>query len=162
VRRALPDTIEVEVRERVPVALAEVERLYLMDGGGTLIDMYGPRTAAFDLPIGRGLAGLDPEARADHAQRAGAPPADLGALGAELSEVQVESGGDLRVVLRGQGEVLRFGQPPYRSRLQTFLSLRRELHERCRDAEYFDLRFRDRIYARQREAQPTPAAPAAQ
>jgi cell division protein FtsQ len=162
VRRALPDTIEVEVRERVPVALAEVERLYLMDGTGTLIDMYGPRTATFDLPIVRGLAGLDAETRADHAQRAGALLADLGELGGELSEVQVEQSGDLRVVLRGQGEVLRFGQPPYRSRLLTFLALRRELHERCPDAEYFDLRFRDRIYARQRDAPPAAATPGAQ
>jgi hypothetical protein len=58
--------------------------------------------------------------------------------------------------------VLRFGQPPYRSRLLTFLALRRELRERCPDAEYFDLRFRDRIYARQREAPTAAATPAVQ
>jgi hypothetical protein len=41
------------------------------------------------------------------------------------------------------------GPPPYRSRLVTFLGLRQELHERCPRAEYFDLRFRDRIYAKE-------------
>jgi cell division protein FtsQ len=147
VTRALPDTLRVEIRERVPLALAELERLYLMDGDGTLIDLYGPRTAAFDLPIVRGLARLDQEARRERAERAGALLRDLGDLAAEVSEVEVEQSGDLRVVMRGAGEVLRMGPPPCRERLATFLGLRQKLLERCPQAEYFDLRFRDRMYA---------------
>jgi cell division protein FtsQ len=149
VRRTLPDTLEVEVRERVPLALAEMDRLYLMDAEGTLIDIYGPRTAGFDLPIVRGLAGVAGDVRRDRAERAGALLADLADLAAEVSEVQVEETGDLRVVLRGPGEVLRMGQPPYHSAFATFLALRRELAARCPRAEYFDLRFRDRIYAKE-------------
>lgn len=149
VRRALPDTLEVEIRERVPLALAEADGLYLMDGEGTLIDLYGPRTAGFDLPIVRGLAGINGEARRERAQRAGALLRDLDELAAEVSEVQVEETGDLRVVLRGAGEVLRMGAPPYRKKLMAFLALRGELAARCPRAEYFDLRFRDRIYARE-------------
>ena len=59
------------------------------------------------------------------------------------------------------------GAPPYRSRFVTFLGLRRELHERCPRAEYFDLRFTGRIYAKEppeavgprpgTEASPVPA-----
>ncbi|MCL4820618.1 MAG: FtsQ-type POTRA domain-containing protein [Vicinamibacteria bacterium] len=153
VRRTLPDGLQVEIRERVPLALAELERLYLMDASGTLIDIYGPRTAGFDLPIVRGLAGTTGEARGARAERAGALLADLGDLGSEVSEVEVEDSGDLRVVLRGQGEVLRLGAPPYRERLAAFLELRREIVARAPRALYFDLRFRDRIYAKQ---QPTP------
>jgi cell division protein FtsQ len=156
VARTLPNTLRVEVHERAPLALAEVERLYLMDADGVLIDMYGPRTAGFDLPIVRGLGAVDVEARRERAQRAGALLADLGDLGTEVSEVEVESSGDLRVVLRGDGEIIRLGQPPYRARLLTFLGLRKELTARCPDAEYFDLRFRDRIYAKQ---PPKPVAP---
>ena len=37
--------------ERVPLALAELDRLYLVDEDGDVIDVYGPRTGAFDLPI---------------------------------------------------------------------------------------------------------------
>jgi cell division septal protein FtsQ len=159
VTRTLPDMLKVEVVERAPLALAEVERLYLMDGDGVLIDMYGPRTAAFDLPIVRGLARADVETRRDRAQRAGALLRDLGELAGEVSEVEVEPSGDLRVVLRGAGEVLRLGAPPYRPRLLTFLSLRQVLSERCPDAEYFDLRFRDRIYAKT-TPRPSPAASA--
>jgi cell division protein FtsQ len=165
VTRTLPDTLRVEVHERAPLALAEVERLYLMDEDGVLIDMYGPRTAGFDLPIVRGLANVDVEARRARAERAGALLADLGDLAAEVSEVEVEDSGDLRVVLRGDGEVLRLGTPPYRASVLTFLGLRKELTTRCPDALYFDLRFRDRIYAKQPlrpvapiENQPPPAA----
>jgi cell division protein FtsQ len=161
VRRTLPDTLHVEIEERLPLALAEAERLYLMDGDGTLIDIYGPRTAAFDLPIVRGLAGLEGETRRDRAQRAGALLQDLGELGAEVSEVHVEGSGELRIVLRGAGEVLRVGAPPYRAKFATFLKLRRELGERCPDAEYFDLRFRGRIYAREPEAAAGAATPGA-
>lgn len=149
VKRTLPDTLHVEIRERVPLALAEADRLYLMDGEGALIDIYGPRTSNFDLPIVRGLQGYDGDARRDRARRAGALLRDLGELGREISEVEVEDSGDLRLVLRGPGEVVRMGAPPYRRRFTTFLAMRRELVERCPRAEYFDLRYRDRIYAKE-------------
>jgi hypothetical protein len=148
VARNLPSTVRVEIRERVPLALAEVDRLYLMDGDGALVDIYGPRTGVFDLPIVRGLLGVDEASRRARARRAGALLADLGELSHEISEVFVEPSGDLRVVLRGPGEVLLFGDPPYRRRFVTFLSLRRELAEKAPDAEQFDLRFRGRIYAK--------------
>jgi cell division protein FtsQ len=159
--RALPDTIRVEIRERVPLALAELDRLYLMDEDGGLIDIYGPRTGAFDLPIVRGLLGIEEESRGERARRAGALLADLAELGSEVSEVYLEPSGDLRVVLRGPGEVLLFGDPPYRQRLVTFLSLRRELAERAPGAEYFDLRFRGRIFAKLPAAPPPPSEPGA-
>ncbi len=155
ISRTLPDTLKVEIRERVPVALAEADRLYLMDAEGVLIDLYGPRTAGFDLPIVRGLKGTDPETRRDRAGRAGALLRDLGDLAVEVSEVEVEASGDLRLTLRDAGETLRVGAPPYRNRVLTFLGLRKDLAERCPDAEYFDLRFKDQIIARR------PVAPAA-
>jgi len=149
VTRALPDTVRVEIHERVPLALAELDRLYLMDADGGLIDVYGPRTGAFDLPIVRGLIGVEEGSRRDRARRAGALLADLAELASEVSEVYVEASGDLRVVLKGPGEVLLFAEPPYRQRLVTFLSLRRELAEKAPGAEHFDLRFRGRIFAKQ-------------
>ena len=151
VSRTLPDTLRVDVREREPLALAELERLYLMDADGTVIDLYGPRTAGFDLPIVRGLVGASGEERRDRAQKAGILLHDLGDLAAEVSEVEVERTGDLKVVLRGKGELVRMGPPPYRPRLLVFLGLREELSRRCPDAEYFDLRFKDRIVVKHRQ-----------
>jgi len=161
VTRALPDTLRVLIHERVPLALAELERLYLMDQDGGLIDIYGPRTGAFDLPIVRGLMGVEEESRRDRARRAGTLLADLADLGSEISEVYVEPSGDVRVVLRGAGEVLLFAEPPYRARLATFLSLRRELALKAPGAEHFDLRFRGRIFAKQPNAVTTPSEPGA-
>jgi cell division protein FtsQ len=155
VARTLPDMLRVEIRERVPLALAELDRLYLMDGDGSLIELYGPRTSGFDLPIVRGLAGTTGDARRERAERAGALLRDLGELARELSELQVEESGDLRLVLRGAGEVVRMGPPPWRDKFLTFLGLRKELAARCPDAELFDLRYRDRIIAKER---PTPVA----
>lgn len=150
VSRTLPDTLRVDIRERLPLALAELERLYLMDGTGTLIDLYGPRTSGFDLPIVRGLIGASGEERRDRAEKAGALLRDLGDLAAEISELEVEPSGDLKLVLRGKGELLRMGPPPYRARFLTYLGLREELARRCPDAEYFDLRFKDRIVVKHR------------
>lgn len=160
VARVLPDTIRVEIHERTPLALAEVDRLYLMDTDGVLIEIYGPRTAGFDLPIVRGLQGLDLETRGDRARRAGTLLFDVGELAAEVSEVEVEPSGDLKVVLRGAGEVLLMGPPPYRRKLLTFLGLRKDLQERCPGAAYFDLRFRNRIYAKPATTAPTAGPPA--
>jgi cell division protein FtsQ len=158
VARSLPNAIRVTVRERIPLALAELERLYLMDAEGDIIDIYGPRTGAFDLPIVRGLGGTTDDARRDRAQRAGALLADLGDLALEVSEVFVEPSGDLRVILKGGGEAILLGPPPCRQRLLTFLGIRRDLSEKVPDADYFDLRFRGRIYARvDDEAAPSAA-----
>jgi hypothetical protein len=132
-----------------------------MDQDGGLIDIYGPRTGAFDLPIVRGLLGVEEESRRDRARRAGALLADLAELGGEISEVYVDPTGDLRVVLRGEGEVLLFGDAPYRARLVTFLSLRRELAAKAPDAEHFDLRFRGRIFAKHRQVPVVPSEPGA-
>jgi len=161
VTRALPDTVRVLIHERVPLALAELDRLYLMDQDGGLIDIYGPRTGAFDLPIVRGLMGVEEESRRDRARRAGALLADLAELGSEISEVYVDPSGDVRVVLRGAGEVLLFAEPPYRARLATFLSLRSELAQKAPGAEHFDLRFRGRIFAKHKDPVTTPSEPGA-
>lgn len=148
VRRKLPDTLLVDVTERFPIALAETEQLYVMDASGELIDLLGPRTANFDLPVLRGLKGVSVEVRRARARRASALLDDLGDLSAEVSEIGVDHTGDLRVVLRGDGSVLKLADPPYRKRVLSFLALRQKLRERCPDAEYFDLRFKDRIYAK--------------
>ncbi len=151
VQRNLPDTLRVEIEERQPVALAEIDRLYLMDAAGVLIELYGPRTASFDLPIVRGLGGLGLAEREERARRVGALLLDLDELAVELSEVRADASGELEAVLRG-GEVAKLGSPPYRKKFVTFLGLRASLRERCPSAEFFDLRFRDRIVVKERES----------
>jgi hypothetical protein len=59
--------------------------------------------------------------------------------------------------LRG-GEVVRLGAAPFRQKFVKFLGLRAGLRERCPEAEYFDLRFRDRIFVKEPERAEVPAA----
>ncbi len=56
-RRVLPSTVEVVIRERLPIAIGRIRGdLYLVDEQGLVIDDYGPNYAQFDLPIVDGLA----------------------------------------------------------------------------------------------------------
>ena len=56
-RRVLPSTVEVMIRERLPIAIGRIRGdLYLVDEQGLVIDEYGPNYAQFDLPIVDGLA----------------------------------------------------------------------------------------------------------
>jgi cell division septal protein FtsQ len=113
VSRNLPDTVRVEIRERVPLALAEMERLYLMDGDGALIDIYGLRTAGFDLPFVRGLAHVAAEARRERAGRAGAPARRRRAGGRDLRGRGGGLGRPAHRPARAR-EVVRMGAPPCR------------------------------------------------
>ena len=124
--------------------------------------MYGPRTAGFDLPIVRGLGGVeDGRAPRPRAARAARCSRDLGELGGrDLRGLRRADAATCEVVLRGGARCCGSATPPYRQRFVTFLGLRRELPQRCPDAEYFDLRFRDRIYVKP-SAVPTPSEPGA-
>ena len=56
-RRVLPSTVEVVIRERTPMAIGRIRGdLYLVDEEGLVIDEFGPNYAQFDLPIVDGLA----------------------------------------------------------------------------------------------------------
>ena len=60
-RRLLPSTVEVVIRERHPLALARLgSNLYLIDDEGLVIDEYGPNYAQLDLPIVDGLTSGPP------------------------------------------------------------------------------------------------------
>jgi hypothetical protein len=79
---------------------------------------------------------------------------------ARVQVLPKEDVGDVRLVLRHTGDVLVLGHLPPRERLAAFLGLREQLVARVGPAEYWDLRFRDRIYARPVAAPAPAAAPA--
>ena len=112
-RRILPSTIEVQVTERVPVALARLgERLYLVDDNGTVIDEYGPRFARFDLPIVEGLAIRGPDGRTVDTSRMALATRLLSQLSARpdvldsISEIDVTDPYDAVVLLNDDPALL--------------------------------------------------------
>jgi len=162
-RRRLPSTVEVTVSERVPMAIARLNRnLYLVDEGGAVIDAYGPQYADLDLPIVDGLTVAPGEIGATAPD--GAPVADeiraelaarvIGSLGAapdlarRLSQVDVSDRYNVALILAGDPAVIHVGHERFLPRLQSYVALAAALRERVPDIEHVDLRFEDRIYVR--------------
>lgn len=155
-RRVLPSTVEVVIRERLPIAIGRIRGdLYLVDDQGLVIDEYGPNYAQFDLPIVDGLADVagSAEPRVDPARAALA--AELlraleqqPALMKRISQIDVASAHDAVVLLDQDRALVHLGEELFVQRLQRYLELHEALHSRVPDIEYVDLRFDDRVYVR--------------
>jgi cell division protein FtsQ len=159
-RRVLPGTIEVTVRERDPMGLCRLlDHLYLVDGTGTVIDEFGPQYADFDLPIIDGLSGppregaptIDP-ARADLAGRVMRALAAHPSVARRVSQIDVSDPHDAVVILDGETALLHLGDSQFGERLQSYIDLAPALHERVPDIDYVDLRFDERVYVRPAKA----------
>jgi cell division protein FtsQ len=152
-RRRLPATVEVEIRERRPLGLARIgHELHLVDGTGT-IDEFGPRYSDLDLPIIDGLVldAASPKPRIDHAraQTVGRLMADLRtrpALARRVSQIDVSDAHDVHVILDGDSAVVRLGEAQFAERLQTYADLQATLRQRVPEIDYVDLRFGERVY----------------
>jgi cell division septal protein FtsQ len=159
-RRVLPGSVEITLRERAPIGLCRLlDRLYLVDATGTVIDEFGPQYADLDLPIIDGLSG---------APRPGAPTIDQGraelaaevvraisghrGLARRVSQIDVRDARDAVVILDGETALLHLGDSHFAERLQSYLDLAPALHERVPDIDYVDLRFDERVYVRPAKA----------
>ena len=155
-RRVLPSTVEVVIRERTPMAIGRIRGdLYLVDEQGLVIDEFGPNYAQFDLPIVDGLADTAAagEPNVDPA-RAGLAAGLLRALEGQpalmkrISQIDVASAHDAVVLLDQDPALVHVGDEQFVERLQRYLELHEALHARVPDIEYVDLRFDDRVYVR--------------
>ncbi len=155
-RRVLPSTVEVVIRERLPIALGRIRGdLYLVDEQGRVIDEFGPNYGQFDLPIVDGLSdhSATGEPVVDPA-RAGLAASLLRALQGQpalmqrVSQIDVSSAHDAVVLLDQDRALVHLGDEQFVERLQRYLELHEALHARVPDIEYVDLRFDDRIYVR--------------
>ena len=151
-RRILPSTVEVLVTERRPVAVARFgDRLYLVDGRGTIIDRHGPRFAVFDLPIVDGLGArgtsapvVDPARMALAArllEQLGPHPEVLGVV----SQIDVADPYDAMVLLNDDPALLHLGGDRFLERLRFYAELAPTLRARVADIDYVDLRFGHRV-----------------
>jgi len=166
-RRVLPSTVEVTVRERRPIAVGRMgSALYLIDAHGVVVDEYGPAYADFDLPIVDGLAapkgrdGLVDEARAALAARVIAALAAHPELSKRVSQIDVSDPHDAVVMLEGDRALLRVGEEDFVERLEQYLELGDALRERVAEIDYVDLRFAERLYVRPAKGAATAPASA--
>jgi cell division septal protein FtsQ len=154
-RRLLPDTLEVDVVERVPAAIARVSgTLFLIDDRGTLIEAFGPRFADLDLPIIDGFR-VEPtpgarveDARANLATRFFAALRPRPELMRRLSQVDVSDAHNAVALLEGDPARLHLGEDRFAERVQAYLDMAPALQERVSAIDYVDLRFDRRVYLR--------------
>ncbi len=155
-RRSLPSTVEVIVRERQPIGIGRIrDEMYVIDDRGVIIDQYGPPYADLDLPMVDGLAAasgggglLTDEARADLAARVIAALKMRPEISRRLSQIDVTDVENASVILSGDRAVIELGADQFLARLQTYLELAPALRERVPDLDYVDVRFDNRIYVR--------------
>lgn len=168
-RRRLPDTIEVEIREREPIGIARVgSELILMDAGGTVIDEYGPRYADCDLPVidglVRGAPTMPPAIDQVRSRLVSRLMSELRArpeLGRRVSQIDVRDAHDVHVILDGDPAVIRLGDSQFVERLDSYVGLQAELRARVPEIDYVDLRFGDRVYVGPLRPGPLTPAPSA-
>jgi cell division protein FtsQ len=154
-RRVLPATVEVAIRERHPMAIGRIgQALYLVDAHGVVVDEYGPAYADLDLPMVDGLGGRG-QARGTmdegRVALAGRVIASLGAqpdLMGKVSLIDVSRAHDAVVMLEGDTALLRLGEDAFADRLQQYFDLGDALRERVAAIDYVDLRFPERLYVR--------------
>ena len=166
-RRRLPDTIDVEIRERVPLGIARAGTdLFLMDAAGSVIDEYGPRYADCDLPIIDGLIStpvtVPPAIDRARGQLVSRLLAELGTrpdLARRVSQIDVRNVHDVHVILGGDSAVVRLGDTRFVERLESYVGLQATLREQVPDIDYVDVRFGERVYVGVSQA---PAAATAQ
>jgi cell division protein FtsQ len=155
-RRVLPATIEVRIRERQPMAIGRVANtLYLIDALGVVVDEYGPIYADLDLPMvdglgtaGRGKGGTMDEARVALVARVISQLSVRPDLFDKVSLIDVSNAHDAVVMLEGDTALLRLGEDAFADRLQQYLDLGDALRERVAAIDYVDLRFPERLYVR--------------
>jgi cell division protein FtsQ len=154
-RRSLPSTVEVLVGEREPVGIARLKgQLFLVDDRGSVIDVYGPQYADFDLPIIDGLTASNRTANVADTERGELAARVIASLRAKpsiahrLSQVDVTDQHNAAVILNGDQAVIYVGEDRFLPRIESYLELSAALRERVPDVDYVDLRFDDRIYVR--------------
>jgi cell division protein FtsQ len=156
VERIWPNRIVVAIAERRPVAFAKLQVpgtlrhwLALIDGEGVLLSI--PPNARFRLPVVSGVA----EEQTDEERRIRVEAmqhvlADLGPQSKDISEINVSSVQDIRVIadIDGKGLELWLGDQHFRSRYLNFVAHYPEVKGHIESARVFDLRMDDRISTR--------------
>jgi len=163
ITRIFPDRLIVNVRERAPLAFAQVDgRLELVDEDGVFLPM--PEKASFDFPV---LSGLDSVASIDQRKALLVPYIDfvnetrdeVARSGWLISEANLSDPNDLRALLvEGHETVLvHFGNQDFEQRFKTFATLAPKVLASNPRIDSIDLRYRNEVVVDPFEAASAPA-----
>ncbi len=148
--RVLPATLTLRVVERVPVGIAVLDGLYLIDEEGTFLDEMSPRYAELALPLVRGMSdenGRLVEVRAFLAGRVLEALAKEPRLAPAISEIDVsKEAGSIRVTLRHPPVTLLVIEEDLVDRLLEIVPLTEDITRYFPSVKAVDLRFQGRVY----------------
>ena len=147
VARVWPNRLVVHVKERTPVAFVRLNssRFGLIDGDGVILP---PATDRFKLPVLAGVKASDPAAnRRAGVQRLQRLASELGDSMANISEVDVSDGDNLKVIqpYEGRSLTLLLGDRNFAARYGNFVSHYSQIEQHLPGAAILDLRLEDRI-----------------
>jgi cell division septal protein FtsQ len=147
VARVWPNRVIVRVQERTPVAFVRLNasRFGLIDAEGVILP---PATDRFKLPVLAGVKSSDAVVkRREGVQRMLRLTADLGDATANISEIDVSDGDNLKVSQPYDGRFLTLllGDRNFKARYGNFLSHYSQIQQRLPGAAVLDLRLEDRI-----------------
>ena len=150
--RVFPSSVHIQITERTPLAIARWNgRFFLVDRTGFVIDDAGPKYAGFDLPVVDGLmtdgAGTmaDP-ARVEVLVRLLADIGTKADLTNRLSQIDLSDARNAVVLVDNEPARLHLGTTDFAERLLRYFEAHEAAARRVAVADYYDLRFGDRIY----------------
>ena len=164
VMRFAPDRIKIQVKERTPVAFAQIgSKIMLVDASGVLMDLSTKKKYSF--PVILGMSSSQPLSTRSAQMKIYNPLVrELDSEGAhysqELSEVDLSDPEDVKVLTNDpDGEVLvHLGSSNYLARYKTYVGHLREWRQQFPRLESVDLRY-DRQIIVNPDLHGTPAQP---
>ena len=136
IRRRLPGELYIDVRERLPSAVAAIDNeLYVVDRQGVILEPYGSLHKIPDRPIVRGLQNIAREnANQENALRMKIylqVVEELKSYSSSLSEINVENLQRVAVVPEEYPIPIYLGHDHFSTRYKTFIS-QKDLYERLK------------------------------
>lgn len=168
IRRVLPSNLVIYVQERIPSVILEMQNeLMIADQEGIILGRYSPRFGKLDVPVFRGVLGVDAESYKQNQEENAARVQQALYMLSELesgspqytkriSEVDISDRKNLKIMLLDDTAEVYLGGENYLERFTSFIRNRDEyekLKDQYEEFASIDLRFEDQIIYRPRRAE---------
>jgi cell division septal protein FtsQ len=168
VRRILPSELAIDIYERIPKAILELQgQMMLADGEGILLDKNDAKYGKLDLPVFRGFLGDTPdeyrqnlEENSSRIQRGLQLLSELDSADplyvSNISEVDLSDADNLKILLVNDTAEVFLGDKDFLRRfraLMTNMSQYQDLKAQNYDIAEIDLRFEGQIVYRPRQSE---------
>ena len=175
VMRLLPNRIAVTIRERTPVAFAQIgSRISLIDANGVVMGMPADRKTKYSFPVIRGITETEPlSSRAAAMKIYNRLVSDLGATNGEstaasspnyvkqLSEVDLSDPENVKVTANDPGGtmVVHLGKEDFLPRYKLYVAHIAEWRQQFQNVQSVDLRYEGQVVVNPDQSPKSPGSP---